>query len=113
MRKKVKNIISLLFVCILISCISCLAGADSAFADREFQTQEKETSYVQASTESDTPIPQITMLDLFETFATLREDFIDILDYFNPTRAEQMGQYNDLIRDVLKMMGHLPRKTLP
>lgn len=44
------------------------------------------------------------LTDLFETFLDFRDEFIDIIDYFNPIRAEQMGNGNDLMREVVDVI---------
>jgi len=106
MRKKAGCIITFLLV---LSFINCMALADYAFADRESQAKVTEISYSKA----DNNVSPISFSGILDTLATLREDFINVLDHFDPDRASQMEQKNELIRDLLRIINHLPRKITP
>ena len=86
-----------------------MALADYAFADRESQAKVTEISYSKA----DNNVSPISFSGILDTLATLREDFINVLDHFDPDRASQMEQKNELIRDLLRIINHLPRKITP
>ena len=104
MRKKSGLIIILLLIG---SFIHCMVNADYAFADRESQPKVTEVSYSKANNN----VSPVSFSKMLDTLATLREDFVNVLNHFNPERASQMEQKNELIRDLLKIINDLPRKT--
>jgi hypothetical protein len=85
-----------------------MAVADNASADKEPQSKVTVVYYPRTSGNVST----LSFTDMLDTMATLREDFIDVLSHFNPDKALQMEQKNELIRDLIQILDDLPRKNL-
>jgi|GEM_PF-2877375 len=85
MRKKIQYITITLLICTLIN---CLFVVNFAFAE-------------------DNALWGEMILESFETFIDLRDEFIDIVAYFNPMRSDRMLRNNDFMEDLLEVVKDL------
>lgn len=107
MRKKTECIKCTIIIFLIWSFANCLVASDYAFADQKFQPHVQGISYLQA----DNSFTPGTFADMLEAFVTFREDLMNVIDYFNPSRASLMEEKNELIRDILEIINDLPRNS--
>ncbi|MEW6379384.1 MAG: hypothetical protein AB1611_07230 [bacterium] len=43
-------------------------------------------------------------MEAIDTLLSIRDEFIDIVDFFNPIRSEWMSRNNEFMKDILVIM---------
>lgn len=81
MRMNIRRIIIILLICTFINCLcvtnfACAQGA----------------------------ILGETFVEAIDTLLSIRDEFIDIVDFFNPIRSEWMSRNNEFMKDILVIM---------